>query len=54
MMGLLPCIFKRIDGESGRPHHGIIAQDFEKLMQEIGLHDHAAFIKSPKTGEVEE
>ncbi len=49
IMGLLPCIFKRTDGESGRPHHGIIAQDFEELMAEIGLHDHAAFIKSPVT-----
>ena len=53
MRGILPCIFKRINGESGRPHHGIIAQDFEELMAEIGLHDHAAFIKSPKTEEVE-
>ncbi len=49
IMGLRPVIFKRINGESGRPHHGIIAQDFEELMTEIGLHDHAAFIKSPVT-----
>ncbi len=49
IMGLHPVIFKRINGESGRPHHGIIAQDFEELMTEIGLHDHAAFIKSPVT-----
>lgn len=53
VMGLRPVIFKRINGESGRPHHGIIAQDFEELMAEIGLHDHAAFIKSPKTEEIE-
>ena len=53
MLGLLPCIFKRTDGESGRPHHGIIAQDFEKLIKDIGLHDHAAFIKSPKMIEIE-
>ena len=53
MCGILPCIFKRINGESGRPHHGIIAQDFEKLMKDIGLNDHAAFIKSPKTKEIE-
>lgn len=53
MLGLLPCIFKRTDGESGRPHHGIIAQDFEKLLKDIGLHDHAAFIKSPKMIEIE-
>lgn len=49
IMGLLPCIFKRINGESERPHHGIIAQDFEELMKDIDLHDHAAFIKSPVT-----
>ena len=54
MLGLLPCIFKRTDGESGRPHHGIIAQDFEKLLKDVGLHDHAAFIKSPKTVRIEE
>ncbi len=53
MCGILPCIFKRINGESGRPHHGIIAQGFEQLMKKIGLHDHAAFIKSPKTEEIE-
>lgn len=54
IMGLLPCIFKRKDGESGRPHHGIISQDFEKLLKDVGLHDHAAFIKSPKMIEIEE
>ena len=54
MTGLLPCIFKRTDGESGRPHHGIMAQDFEKLLKDVGLHDHAAFIKSPKMIEIEE
>lgn len=47
IMGLRPVIFIRINGESDRPHHGIIAQEFEELMAEIGLHDHAAFIKSP-------
>ena len=54
MLGLLPCIFKRTDGESGRPHHGIIAQDFEKLLKDVGLHDHAAFIKSPKMVRIED
>ncbi len=53
ILGLKPVVFKRINGESGRPHHGIIAQDFEELMEEIGLYDHAAFIKSPKTREFE-
>ncbi len=54
IMGLLPCIFKRTDGESGRPHHGIIAQDFEKLLKDVGIADHAAFIKSPKVIDIEE
>ncbi len=53
ILGLKPVVFKRKNGESDRPHHGIIAQDFEKLMEEIGLNDHAAFIKSPKTEEIE-
>lgn len=53
VMGLRPVVFKRINGESGRPHHGFISQDFEELMKRIGLHDHAAFIKSPKIKEVE-
>lgn len=53
VMGLLPCVYKFVDGESGRPHHGLIAQDIEELMNKIGLSDHAAFIKSPKTKEVE-
>lgn len=49
MMGFAPVVFKRTNGDSGRPHHGIISQDFEALMKEIGLADHAAFIKSPVT-----
>ena len=53
IMGFMPVVFKRINGESGRPHHGIIAQDFEGLLKEIGLSDHAAFIKSPKTKNIE-
>lgn len=54
IMGLKPIIFKRVDGESGRPHHGFGAQDVEELLNELGIKDHAAFIKSPKTIEVEE
>lgn len=54
ILGLKPVVFKRINGDSGRPHHGIIAQDFEELLKEIGLHDHAAFIKSPKMVEIED
>lgn len=51
--GLKACIYKLIDGESGRPHHGFIAQDIEELLKKLGIKDHAAFIKSPKTKEVE-
>ncbi len=53
MTGIKPVIFKRIDGTNNRPHHGIIAQDFEELLQELGI-DHAAFIKSPETEKIEE
>ena len=48
MMGIKSTIYKRIDGNSNRPHHGIIAQDFEVLLNELEI-DHAAFIKSPET-----
>lgn len=51
--GLLPVIYNRINGESGRPHHGFIAQDIEELLQKLGIKDHAGFIKSPKTETVE-
>ncbi|MCI9079003.1 MAG: tail fiber domain-containing protein [Lachnospiraceae bacterium] len=51
--GLMACIYKRTNGESGRPHHGFIAQDIEELLQRLGIKDHAGFIKSPKTREVE-
>lgn len=53
MMGLKACTYRLNDGTSGRPHHGFIAQDIEELMERIGLDDHAAFIKSPKTKDVE-
>lgn len=53
ILNLKPVVFKRINGESGRPHHGFIAQDFEELLKNIGIKDHAAFIKSPKTREFE-
>lgn len=53
ILGIKPVVFRRTEGESGRPHHGLIAQDFEELMKQIGLSDHAGFIKSPKTKDVE-
>ena len=51
--GLLSVIYKRVNGESDRPHHGFIAQDVEELLQKLGIKDHAGFIKSPKTETVE-
>lgn len=53
VMGLLACIYNRVDADSGRPHHGFIAQDVKQLMDELGMTDHAAFIKSPKYINVE-
>lgn len=50
---LRPCIFLMKDGESGRPHHGFISQDFKEAMDEVGITDHAAYIKSPKTETIE-
>ena len=50
--GLLPVIYNRIDGESGRPHHGFVAQDVEELLERLGITDHAGFIKSPKMEKV--
>lgn len=47
--GLQPAIFKRINGESNRPHHGFIAQDIEQLLKNLNIYDHAGFIKSPKS-----
>ena len=52
IMGLKPVVFKRSNGESGRPHHGLIAQDVEEILNKLGI-DHAAFIKSPVTKQVE-
>lgn len=45
---LKPVVYKRIkeESESGRPHHGLIAQDVEEILHEFNI-DHAAFIKSP-------
>lgn len=51
--GLRPMSFRFIDGQSGRRHIGIGAQDVEKLMAECGITslDFATFIKSPKETE---
>lgn len=52
IMGLLPCIYRLIENESNRPHHGFISQDIEELLKKLGI-DHAGFIKSPKTETIE-
>ena len=56
VMGLKPSSYKLIDGESGRTHYGLIAQDVEDLMDSIGLTsmDFAGFIKSPKMELIDE
>ncbi len=51
MEHLRPVVCKFVDGDSKRPHHGLISQDVEDLIKEIGI-DHAAFIKSPKMKKV--
>lgn len=50
---LSPVVYKRTNGDTFRPHHGLIAQDVEKLLKELNT-DHAAFIKSPVTETIEE
>ncbi len=52
--GLIPSSFKMVDGQSGRTHYGLIAQDIEELMSDLGMSslDFAGFIKSPKTKEI--
>ena len=51
IMGLKPSTFKFNDGTSGRTHWGLISQDIEELLPQIGMSDldFAGFIKSPKT-----
>lgn len=55
IMGLQPKSFKFINGESGRTHTGLIAQDVEELLKMLGMStlDFTGFIKSPKTKTVE-
>ena len=56
IMGLKPSTFKFNDGTSGRTHWGIISQDIEELLPQIGMTDmdFAGFIKSPKTEDYHE
>lgn len=53
--GLMPYSYKMIDGTSGRTHYGLIAQDVEELLIELGIDtkDFAGFVKSPKVKEYE-
>lgn len=50
IMGLNPVSYQFNNGTSGRTHYGLIAQDVEDLMNELGMEstDFAGFIKSPK------
>ena len=50
---LKPASYKLIDGQSGRIHLGMIAQDVEESMKELGIdsQDFAAFIKERVDGE---
>jgi len=52
----IPKSYKFDDGTSNRTHTGLIAQDIEKLLEELEIdtRDFAAFIKSPKVNEVKE
>ena len=51
VLGLKPKSYKRIDGTSGRRHHGLIAPEVEELMNTLGISslDFAGFVKSPIT-----
>ena len=50
-----PVSYKFIDGESGRTHHGMVAQQVEEAMVVAGMTDmdFAGFIKSPKYNNVD-
>lgn len=50
IMGLNPVTYKFIDGTSDRTHYGLIAQDVEKTINELGIDnkDFAALIKTQK------
>lgn len=52
----IPKTYKFNDGTSGRTHYGMISQDIEQLLDNLGMTslDFAGFIKSPRTKEIEE
>lgn len=51
IMSLNPVSYKMKDGDSGRTHHGMIAQDVEEEMAKLGMTpmDFAGFCKDQKT-----
>ena len=55
IMALVPSSYKYKDGESGRTHYGLIAQDVEKIMTELGMtmQDFAGVVIEKLTKEVE-
>lgn len=55
IMGLKPVSYILKESDSGRTHYGLISQDVEELMNDLGMTsmDFAGFIKSPKTREIE-
>lgn len=50
IMGAIPKTYRMNNGSSGRTHWGLISQDFEELLKDLGWSslDFAGFIKSPK------
>lgn len=53
--GLNPTSFRYKDGDSGRTHYGMVAQDIEKLLKELGIDskDFAPLVKEYPKKEVE-
>lgn len=53
IMGLKPVTYKFINGASGRTHYGLIAQDVEELLSELGMTstDFAGFVKTQRRDE---
>jgi hypothetical protein len=51
IMSLKPVSYKFIDGKSGRTHYGMIAQDVEEELEDLGMTpmDFAGFCKDQKT-----
>ena len=50
VMGLKPARYRFIENDSNRIHYGLIAQDVEELLGNLGIatSDFAGFVKSPK------